>query len=329
MDHYKDPQAKGTWVTFRPDITVLDCTVRDGGLVNDCRHTDEFVKAVYDTCVASGIDYMEIGYKADSKVVSRDEFGAWKFCDEDDVRRIVGDNPTNLKLSVMADVGRTDYHTDIIPRERSVLDMIRIACYIHQIPAAQDMIQDAHDKGYETTLNLMAVSTVQERELEEALTAVARGPVDAIYLVDSYGSLYSEQIKDLALLYLRAVQGTGKQVGIHAHNNLQLAFANTIESLIVGVSRLDATIAGFGRGAGNCPLELLVGFLKNPKLQLRPVIECVEKVMLPLAKQLDWGYSIPYMMSGLLNQHPRDAMAMRDGPNRDAYLDFYDRMYDN
>ena len=127
---------KGTWLTFRPDIKVFDCTVRDGGLMNNSRFEDAFVKAVYQTCLAAGVDYMELGYKASRRLYSKDEFGCWKFCAEDDVRRIVGDNPTELKLSVMADVDRTDYHDDIPPKDQSVIDTYRIATYIHIFLAA-------------------------------------------------------------------------------------------------------------------------------------------------------------------------------------------------
>jgi 4-hydroxy 2-oxovalerate aldolase len=324
----KDKYAKGTWVTYRPEIKIHDCTVRDGGLINDHMFEDGFVKAVYQTLVAAGVDYMEIGYKSDKKIFAPDKHGAWKFCDEEDVRRIVGDNPTSLKLSVMADAERTDYHTDILPKDKSVIDCIRVATYIHQIPTAIDMIKDAHDKGYETALNLMAVSTVRDKELTDALDAVAATPVDAVVVVDSFGSFYSEQIRYLILTYLRAIEGTGKEIGIHAHNNQQLAYANTLEALIVGANRLDATINGMGRGAGNCPLELLIGFLKNPKFRLRPVLECCEKVFLPIlkAQKMEWGYNIPYMITGQLNRHPRSAIKMRAGDHPDDYVNFYDQM---
>jgi len=326
MVHERDKHAKGTWVTSRPDITVLDCSVRDAGLMNDHRFEDGFVKAVYDTCVAAGVDYMELGYKASKGIFSPSEYGKWKFCSEDDIRQIVGDNPAPLKLSVMADAERTDYHEDILPKDQSVIDVIRVATYIHQIPTAIDMVKDAHDKGYETTVNLMAISVVQERELADALQVIADSPADALFLVDSFGNLYSEQIKDLTLTYLDALQGTGKQVGIHAHNNQQLAYANTIEALIVGASRLDATINGIGRGAGNCPLELLIGFLKNPKFHLRPVLECIQENFLPLQEQMEWGWRIPYMITAQLNQHPRAAMKVRNGDSRDDYVSFYDQM---
>jgi 4-hydroxy 2-oxovalerate aldolase len=317
---------KGSWMAVQPEIKILDCTLRDGGLINSHRFSDDFARIVYDTNVAAGIDYMEMGYKGSEGIFSRDDHGAWRFCTEDDVRRVVGDNDTDLKLSVMADAGRTDYHTDILPCEDSILDMIRVACYVHQLPLALDMVKDAHDKGYETTLNLMAASTVQERDRIGALAAIAASPVDVVYVVDSYGSFYSLQTHDMMLEYTRILEGTGKSVGIHAHNNQALAYANTLEAMFVGAYYLDATLDGLGRGAGNCPIELLVGFLKNPKYDLRPILGCIEKHVLPLRKTMDWGFSVPYMLTGQLNQHPRPAMAMRSGDHPDDYLEFYDAL---
>jgi 4-hydroxy 2-oxovalerate aldolase len=326
VEHVKDSHAKGSWLTYRPDIKILDCTIRDGGLINDHHFDDVFVKAVYDACVAAGVDYMELGYKASKKIFAPSQFGPWKYCDEDDIRRIVGDNPTPLKLTAMTDAERTDYHQDVLPREQSVLDCIRVAAYIHQIPTAVDMVKDAHDKGYETVLQLMAVSVIQDRELGEALEVLAKTPISAVYLVDSFGALYSEQVRDLTLTYLKAMEGTGKEVGIHAHNNQQLAYSNTIEALIVGASRLDATINGMGRGAGNCPLELLISFLKNPKFHLRPVLQCIQEHFLPLDGKMEWGPMIPYMITAHLNRHPRAAIEMRQSQNPDDFVGFYDRM---
>ena len=315
-----------SWVTFRPELKVLDCTIRDGGLMNDHRFEDSFVKRVYETCVAAGIDYMELGYKADRKIFTDSKAGPWKFCTEDDLRRIVGENPTGIKLSVMADAERTDYHTDILPRDKSVLSCIRVASYVHQVPTALDMIKDAHDKGYETTFNLMALSTVQERDLFDALEVIVASPVDAVYVVDSFGSFYSEQVRDLTGKFVKLARDAGKEVGIHAHNNQQLAYANTIEAMLAGATWLDATIAGLGRGAGNCPLELLLGFLKNPKFHLRPVLQCVQDLFVPLSHELDWGYSIPYMLTGQLNIHPRMAIELREGSTPDNYVGFYDSL---
>ncbi len=313
------------WITYRPEIKVLDCTVRDGGLMNDHLFEDGLVKGVYDACVAAGIDYMELGYKNSKKLFAPDKFGAWKHCDEDDIRRIVGDNPTDLKLTAMADAEKSDYHEDIVPCDQSPLDVIRVATYIHQIPTAVDMVKDAHDKGYETTVNLMAISIVQDREIDQALEVLAALPVMAIYLVDSFGSLYSEQIQDLTRRYMKVAKETGKEVGIHAHNNQQLAYANTIEAIIQGANYLDATMLGIGRGAGNCPMELLLGFLRNPKFRVRPILRCIQEYFEPLRKQITWGYEVPYGITAQLNRHPRAAIAALSGDDQVDYVEFYEQ----
>ena len=288
----------GRWVSYRPELKVLDCTIRDGGLMNNHQFDDQVVKAVYKACVESGIDYMELGYKASRKIIVPGKHGAWKYCTEDDMRRIVDDNPTALKLTVMADAERTDYHEDILPKNQSVIDMVRVATYISQIPTALEMVKDAHDKGYETTVNLMAVSTVPEYELNEGLELLAGSETKAVYVVDSFGTLYSEQVEHLVRKYLHYCKAAGKEVGMHAHNNLQLGFANTIEAIVLGANLLDATMAGLGRGAGNCPMELLIGFLHNPKYNLLPILRCVQDTVEPLRSKLMWGFDLPYMLTG-------------------------------
>ena len=312
------------WVSYRPEIKIVDVTVRDGGLMNDHRFTDDVVRAVYRACVEGGIDYMEIGYKTSKRLAKREDFGPWKFCDEEDLRRIVGDNKTDLKLCVMADAERCDYKDDILPRKDSVVDMIRIATYIHQIPIALDMINDAHAKGYETTINLMAASTVPESEIESALALLCDSVVDTVYVVDSFGSFYSEQVHYLVDKYLGFAKPKGKTIGMHAHNNQQLAYANTIEAAIKGANLLDSSMAGLGRGAGNCQTELLIGFLHNPRYHLRPVLQCIQEHIEPLRKDLRWGFDIPYMITGLMNQHPRAAMAFQSGNDRGDLVKFFD-----
>jgi 4-hydroxy 2-oxovalerate aldolase len=320
---------KAPWITFRPELKVLDCTVRDGGLVNAHQFGDDFVAAIYRACLDAGIDYMEIGYKNSARVFPKEKFGPWRHCDEVDLRRVVGDHDsevTGLKLAAMADAGKSDWQTELLPAHESVLSMIRVAFYAHQVSEAVDMIRHATELGYETTANLMAVSNITETEIDTVLEAIAETPASTMVIVDSFGYLYREQIDRLYRKYATALEGTGKEIGIHAHNNLQLAFANTIEAIILGCNRVDSTIFGFGRGAGNCHTELLLGFLRNPKFNVRPIIEVIQQRMLPLRKELDWGPSVPYNITGQLNQHPRSAIEWREGATPDDYLTFYDKV---
>ncbi|MBN2349349.1 MAG: aldolase catalytic domain-containing protein [Bacteroidales bacterium] len=311
---------------YRKEIKVLDCTVRDGGLMNNWQFSDEFVKAVYDACVASGVDYMEVGYKSSEKAFDRKEVGAMKFCDDKDLRRIFGDNNTNLKLSAMADIGRIE-PDDIAPKSESLLDMIRVACYVHQVDKAVWLAEHCMDKGYEVTINLMAVSTVMERDLNEALEDVNKSKVPIFYLVDSFGSMYCEQIELLVNKYRERLPG--KTLGVHMHNNMQLAFSNTITGIINNCNMLDATLLGIGRGAGNCPLEILMAFLKNPKYKLRPIFDVIQKQLIPLQKEIDWGYHIPYLITGALNQHPRSAMKWMDSDNKNDFVSFFEQFLDH
>lgn len=316
-------KKKGSLLSFRPDIKIVDATLRDGGLVNNFRFTEDFVKDLYAANVAAGVDYMEFGYKASKDIFDEKEFGAWKFCEEDDIRRIVGDNDTDMKIAVMADVGRCNYKRDIIPCSESAIDLVRIATYINTIPAALDMVRHCKNLGYEATINIMAISNAKESEIDEALELIGKSDVDGIYIVDSYGSLYMEQVEELAERYLVMAESNDKFVGIHAHNNQQLAFANTIAALTRGVSYLDATVSGMGRGAGNCASEQLLGFLKNPKYDIIPILKFLEKHIEPLKESgVVWGYNIPYLLTGQMNRHPRSAIAATTEGRKD-FLNFY------
>lgn len=310
---------------FREEIKVLDCTIRDGGLINDHYFEDHFVKEVYKAVSAAGVDYMEIGYKASREILSPDEFGKWKFCDEDDIKKAIDEvEPSNTKLSVMVDIGRVE-KDDILPVSESVIDMMRIACYAKDVDKAIDLANEAKNKGYETTINVMAISTTPAPQLNEALDQIERETkVDAVYVVDSFGSLYSEEIHILMDKYKKHLPT--KELGMHAHNNQQLGYANTIEAIIKGANYVDATIYGIGRGAGNCPLELLLGFLKNPKYDLRPIMDVIAKEFIPLRERMEWGYLIPYAITGMFNEHPRAAMALRKTEKKDEYLEFFESM---
>lgn len=308
---------------FRPDIKVIDATLRDGGLVNDFFFTDDFVKHLYNANLRSGVDYMEFGYRADREMFDETKFGPCKFCDDDYLRSIVGENNTDLKIAIMADVGRCNYKNDIHERDESPVDLIRVATYLHQIPTAVDIIEDAKKKGYEVSCNIMAISTAQEADIKAALDILGKSPVDVFYIVDSFGSLYPEQIARIADLYGEFADKYGKKLGIHAHDNQRLAFANTIEAVGDGVDWLDATYSAMGRGAGNCAMELLLGFLKNPKYNVYPVLQFIEEHITKLRQDgIVWGYDLQYLMTGLLNQHPRTAIQFtKDG--RQDYAEFY------
>jgi 4-hydroxy 2-oxovalerate aldolase len=308
---------------FRPEIRILDCSIRDGGLINKWQFTDDFIRGHIKAMEEACVDYIEIGYKASKDMFDPKEYGIWRFCDEKQVSKVLEGMEIKSKLACMVDIGRVN-DEDILDCKDSIFDLIRVACYLKDIDKGIDLANKILEKGYEVTINIMAVSTNLEKDIDEGLQQLAASKVQCVYVVDSYGSMYSEDITFLVKKYMSKLPG--KTIGIHCHNNRQLAFGNTIQAIIDGANMLDASVFGIGRGAGNCTLELLIGFLKNPKFNIRPVLKLLEDQYVDLRKQIEWGYHIPYVLTGMLNEHPRTAIALRASEDKDKYTEFYDKL---
>ena len=215
-----------------------------------------------------------------------------------------------MKLSIMVDVGRTDFKEDIAPKSNSPIDLFRVATYIETIPEAIEMIEYISALGYETTCNIMAISKCTDEQIADALYKLVQTPALAVYIVDSYGALYPKQARKLTRLYHKILSPAGKEVGMHAHNNQQCAFANTLEAKDLGAKWLDGTAFGMGRGAGNCHSEALIAYLNGKKYHVEPLLDLVEQWMLPMKETgTEWGYNTSYLLTGLTNQHPRTAIA--------------------
>ncbi|WP_123041700.1 aldolase catalytic domain-containing protein [Cohnella candidum] len=302
---------------------IVDCTVRDGGLVNNWDFSVEFVQDLYESLNEAGVEYMEIGYKNSPKLLKSDgSEGPWRFLDDAFLRKVIP-NKKRTKLSALVDIGRVD-EADILPREESMLDLIRVACYARDTEKAVELVKLFHDRGYETTINIMALSNVMDNELNESLALIQDSPVDYVYVVDSYGSLDPDDFRYLIEKFRRTVKN--KKLGVHTHNNLQLAFANSLVASQMGVELLDSSVYGMGRAAGNTPTELLLARLNKPEYNVRPVLGMIEKHMLKLREKEEWGYLIPDMVTGMLDEHPRSAMGWRASDKRDRFTEFYDKM---
>jgi len=309
---------------FREKIKVLDCTIRDGGLMNNHNFDLRFVREVYKAISEAGVDYMEIGYKNSKELFSPKEYGLWKFCDDEDIRKGMDGIESNTKISIMVDIGRVNIE-DVKPASESPVDMVRVATYVKDIDKAIFMVNHFAEKGYETTINIMAISKDQGIELDEALRQIeGESKANVVYIVDSFGNLYQETTEILVKRFKAILKS--REVGFHGHNHQQLGFSNTIEAIIHNANYLDATIYGIGRAAGNCPLELLIGFLKNPKFDLRPILDIISKEFIPLSGKIEWGYVIPYAIAGMMNEHPKAAMALRSSDKKENYREFYESL---
>lgn len=307
---------------FREKIKVLDCTIRDGGLMNKHDFEPRFVREVYKAISQAGIDYMEIGYKNSKRLFSPKEYGKWKFCEDEDIYKVIDGVQSHTKISVMVDVDRVDVD-DVVLKKDSPVDMVRVATYVKDVDKAIYLVNQFADKGYETAVNIMAISRALDNELNECLQQLEKeSKANIINIVDSFGSLYQESTEFLIKKAKHILKS--KEIGMHAHNNQQLAFANTIEAIIHEANYVDSSIYGLGRAAGNCPTELILGFLKNPKYDIRPILDVISKEFIPLQKKIEWGYFIPYAITGILDEHPRTAIALRESDKKENYREYYE-----
>ena len=214
------------------------------------------------------------------------------------------------------------------PVDESPVDIIRVATYVKDIDKAIDLVNKTSGLGYETSVNIMAISKANEFDLIEALKQLnTECKPNVVVVVDSFGALYCEQIEYFVKLFKKYLEHC--EIGVLCHNNQQLAFSNTIEGIIHDANYVDGSLFGIGRGPGNCPLELLVSFLKNPKFNLSPILKVIQDYMLPMRKEIEWGYIIPYMVTGILNEHPRAAIARRQSKDKDKYAEFYEEILES
>lgn len=289
----------------RRRIKVLDCTIRDGGICNNWQFNRDWVRRTFEGLQASGVDYMEIGYRSKESLFNRTKHGEWRFLDEDVLAEVTAAHNGKMKIAAMLDCGKVDV-SDIRPRGTTVVNTIRIATYAHQLDEARRLLDKALAEGYETFMNVMAVSTLTPNEVDAFLDVLRESGVHNVAIVDSFGALFPYHVTHLMHVYQSRL-GENVKVGIHTHNNQQQAFANSIAAIDAGADFVDATIHGMGRGAGNCPLELLLFYLDNPRYDVRPILEMVDEYA-GLRDELRWGYHLPYAITGFYNVHPRSGI---------------------
>ncbi len=282
-------------------INIIDCTIRDGGHINKWQFDDYLVKSSYFAASKGQVDYFEIGYKNDENVK---ELGPYGYCKDGYVASLFK-HSTNCKLLAMIDAGKFTEH-DIPDRDQAKTSIcgIRVASYPYEAEKAIRLVEKFHGKGYEVFLNLMASSEWTDADLRILRDWGNKHVLKAVYFADSFGAYIPTDIT----AYIRKLKGLGfASIGFHAHNNLQMAFANTIQAVAGGATFIDASIYGMGRGAGNLPVEILLSYLFTQgykKYNVVPYLDVIERFYLDLFEKYRWGYSLESLMGGVRNVHP-------------------------
>ncbi len=289
---------------------ILDCTIRDGGYLNNWEFSRELVKDTYRSVSKTGVDYIELGFRSTEKYFDPKQVGLWRFTPEKLVDEIVS-NVAGAPLSLMVDFGKVDLQ-DIPPAAESAVKLYRIATHKIKILEAIEFSNQVVAKGYEVAIQLMGIVGFTDSDFKRILTPLKKSQLTYVYFADSYGSLLPEDIQK----YIDILRVVEKPLGFHPHNNMQLAFSNSLAAIASDIDIVDGTVFGMGRGAGNLPLETIIAYLQKTvdenRYNVLPVLDLIQRWYLDLMTQHPWGYNLPYMISGVYEVHPNYAKALTD-----------------
>lgn len=289
-------------------ITFVDCTLRDGGYHNawdfSVALTDEYLAAM----AALGADRVELGFRS----LRRSGFkGAAAYTTDGFVDLL--DVPSTVTLGVMVnaaelvlppDEQRAALEALFPPSSRTRIRLVRIAAHLEEVEGSLGAIDWLRAEGYEVGINLMQVSEAPLEEVARLARLIAPHAPDVLYFADSMGNLDPTRVTGICEA-LRA--GWDGPIGLHAHDNMTLAMANSAAALDAGATWIDATVTGMGRGPGNTRTELLVLLLAQrgwPAGDLAPLLHLVRDRFAPLQVHHGWGTNAFYYLAGQHAIHP-------------------------
>lgn len=283
-------------------MKIIDCTIRDGGHINNWEFDDLTVRAAYYAASKSGVDFFEVGYRVSD---SKKNLGKYAYSNDDFLFTLFENSDQNCKLLIMVDAGKADEINFLKCESRKTpIFGIRVAAYPFEYEKAINLIDKLYALGYKVYLNLMASSEISNAQYSILENWSEKYKIESIYFADSFGSFIPSDIP----FYVNKLKGIGFiNIGFHSHNNLQMAFANTLKAIESGANYIDASIYGMGRGAGNLPIEILLGYLEkqgNIKYNTVPYLDVIQNHFLDLFKKFTWGYGLRVLLGGLSNIHP-------------------------
>ncbi len=287
------------------NIKLLDCTLRDGGYTNDWEFGHNNITSILDRLEQAGTDIIEIGFLDERRPF---DINRTIMPDTACAEKILGKKPRNAML-----VGMIDYGTcgidKLCPASESILDGIRVIFKKHLMHEAMEFCAQVKALGYKVFSQLVSITSYNEEELAELVSLVNEVKPYAVSMVDTYGLLHPDDM----LRYYEQLDNTVDpevQIGFHAHNNFQLAYANDIAFLNKPAKHdivVDATLYGMGKSAGNSQIELVAMYLNNrfnKEYKINYYLESIEEVIMDFYKKTPWGYKMFFYLCAKNRCHP-------------------------
>ena len=281
-------------------IKLVDCTVRDGGHLNNWDFSAECVKESYDVACRSNIDFFEIGYRNYENA----NYGKFYSCDDNFLMDVIQPNE-NCKIAVMADMTKSDINLfKTCDKNVTPISAVFVATYLKDLEESFIFCEKLFDKGYMVFLNLMAIYDYTDKDFEILKEWKNKHILESVCFADSFGSFLPDDVENI---YNRLKLSGFKNISFHSHNNIQMAFANTLKAMDLGFYSVDASVYGMGRDAGNLPMELLLYYLNKFNENYNPIhyLKLIEKYYLDMHNKLNWGYNVYSFLGGIKNIHPK------------------------
>lgn len=288
-------------------VSILDCTMRDGGYYNDWDFSDEFVQAYFDTMGALGVTHVEVGFRF---LNSKTHSGAWAYSPDEKIADF--NLPRGVKVGVMVNLAEFKSPESLIqlskmfPPSRQIT-FVRVACHFEELQFLKPVVEYLKSLGLDVGVNLMQVSERSEAELLEFIDIGERSRADFLYVADSLGSLSPEMGSAIGALFSA---NSKVPFGAHAHDNKGSALHTTLAAMKSGAEMLDCTVLGMGRGAGNTQTESLLtelsilGVLEERPDGIAQLNQLIATHMQPLRDKYGWGPSLPYRLAADWGIHP-------------------------
>jgi 4-hydroxy 2-oxovalerate aldolase len=289
-------------------VNILDCTLRDGGYYNNWDFPLDITNKYLEAMQAAGVDIVELGLRS---LINKGFKGASGYTTDTYIDTL--SIPAGLKVAVMINatelLGESPLEMvlgKLFPATaaNSPVTLVRIACHVHEFVIALPACNWLKERGYMVGFNLMQVADRSQDEVEALSLEASKYPLDALYFADSMGSMDPSQTSKIISWLRKHWKGA---MGIHTHDNMGLALQNTMQAITDGVTWLDATVTGMGRGPGNARTEELVIEIadqRNQTINMVPLMGIIHSYFQPLKNRCGWGSNPYYYLSGKYGIHP-------------------------
>lgn len=288
-------------------VMILDCTLRDGGYINNWKFGADNIKGIISNLVSANIDVIETGFIRNVK----SDTDSSVFSSVEDIKEYIYPKKEGTLYAVMI-----EYHNhvegQITPYDGNSIDVIRVTFRRKEWDGAKKVVKELIAKGYKVCVQPVGTATYDDQSLLNLLKDINELKPYAFYLVDTLGMMYRHDMRKFFYL----IDNNLSQdicLGFHSHNNLQMSFANAQEMVRLNHQRtiiIDSSCYGMGRGVGNLTTELFADYINNnveQKYSLIPLLNIVDKYLMPIYAEQRWGYDLPYFLSATAKCHPNYA----------------------